>query len=1036
MRKKLIYCLLILFTASSLVNSNWTVKADGAPQASLTVQSISAGTYHMLALMSDGTVMSWGRNTSGQLGVGVTGNRDYASPVIDGNGQVLSDVVAVSAASQHSLALKRDGTVYSWGDNGMGQLGRIGATRVAGKIDGFNNKKITEISTSDSHSLALDEDGGVWSWGLNIYGQLGNGTKTSATFPVQSLASSSIKLYGIKAIAAGQFHSLALTTTNEVLAWGMNTNGQLGNGTQSSQVYPVNVIDGVNSGNLTGVKMISAKGYSSLALKTDGILWSWGDNLSGQLGRRDYPIETSARPIILPGGIPFGDVKMMEAGFQHSVAVRNDGTLWTWGSNQNVAATFQYQLGREWNEPSVAIPGQVIASEDGTPVVEAAIAVTGNAHTSILGTDGSVWSVGGNSSKALGGNRTEATIQKLAQMTLGTLAQTKWTADSARSATAGDTVQVSIQLADSAGNALNTGTDRVRMTTDFGVVGPVSYAGAGKFTASFRSERPGISKVTATINGLEVPTKLSVQVTPGAPSASASTLIATPSVVTADGTSSSILTLELKDAWGNAMSSSVPNVSLTASRGTLGPLTELSVGKYEAALTSTVADASTVSVAINEVPLGLDARVTFLSSDPDAANSVLHVEPNSLPANGENKATIVLQVYDKFGNALTQSGGDVSFLTDLGEIGSVTEAVYGVYAAEMTSRTSGKATVTAMRTGLMLGQPAEVNFVPVVTKVVFGKNQYEAMSGTSVATALTAHYWNGETKDVTKESTYSVSDSSIATINSDGLVYGQASGQITLTARFGGSETTVPVVITRRPSGGDGPGTTPGTNPGTGPGTNPNPPVKPDPSGSDPKSGNPDTKPDPGLPGAGTKQPVTYAEVSGHWAEASINKALTDGWARGYADNSFRPDQAVTRAEFVKLLINAFGYKDTGEDTEISFKDGKEIRAWARPSVTLAVKHKLISGYGDGSFQPNALLTRTEMTAIIIRALGLTLATDATTKFADDGKIPSWAKPFVAVASELGIIQGRKADLFVPKGTATRAEAIVFIGRALSARKQ
>ncbi|MFC4301983.1 invasin domain 3-containing protein [Cohnella boryungensis] len=653
--------------------------------------------------------------------------------------------------------------------------------------------------------------------------------------------------------------------------------------------------------------------------------------------------------------------------------------------------------------------------------------MAGNAHTSILRADGSVWSVGSNFSNALGGNRTETEIRKLAQLTFGTLSKTTWTADTARTTKAGDPIQVSLQLADSAGTALDIGTDRVQMEANNGVVRTVTYANEGKFVATFESERVGVSEIAATINGLRVLTKLTVQVAPGAPSASASSFYAAPTSVTADGTSSSILTLEIKDAWGNAMSSSVPNVSLTATRGILEPLTELASGKYEARLTSTEAGKSTVSVVINGVPLGLTTEVNFLSSDPDAANSVLELEPDSLPADGESKAEIVLHLYDKFGNALTQSGGDVIFATDLGEIGSVTETVYGVYSTHITSITPGKATVTAMRDGLLLGKQVEVSFVPVVSRIVFDKNRYEAVVGTSVATTVTAHYWNGETKDVTADSAYSVSDSSVATISGNGLVSGHKAGEVTLTARFGGSETTVPVVVVSNTGGGEGPGTDPGTGPGTSPGTN----VKPDPTDTNPKPDKPVPKPDPEQPGSGTKQPVTYADVAGHWAEAYINRALIDGWASGYANNSFQPNQEITRAEFVKLIVKALGYTDRDEDTTVSFKDDKDIGAWARQSIALAVKHKLISGFGDGSFRPNALISRVELTSVIVRALGLTQAADSPTKFADDKEIPAWARPFVVLASDLGIVQGRKANLFVPNGTATRAEAIVLIQRML-----
>lgn len=1054
-----------------------TASADRTDD-SLTVQSISVGTYHTLALLSDGTVMSWGRNTSAQLGVGATGNRNYASAVMETSVQPLTDVAAVSAAAQHSLALKKDGTVYSWGNNGMGQLGRTGTTNRAGRISGFNGKKIVQISTSDSHSLALDEDGNVWGWGLNMYGETGSGSTAEFTVntPVQSKASASEALGNIVAVAAGQYHSLALTESGEVLAWGMNTNGQLGDGTQSNRVYPVAVINDDGSGNLTGVKQISAKGYNSLALKTDGTLWAWGDNSKGQLGRGDYNLSTRAGSVMDKNGNIFDNVKQVAAGYLHHSAVRNDGTLWTWGSNWNLATNNdKYQLGRSWDETTVPFPGQVTETEDGSLISGVDMAAAGNTMTSVVRTDGSVWSVGGSSSLSLGGNRTGDSIQKLAQITLGSISKTNWTADAARSTVAGETTLVSIQLADQAGNVLNIGTDRVLMTADTGIVGPVTFAGEGKFTAPFRSELTGTAEITASVNGLELPAKLAVQVSSGVPSASASTLQASPNAVIADGTSSTTLTLELLDAWGNAMTASVPNVSFTATQGTLSAVTEIGLGKYEAQLTSEKAGTAAVSAAINDLPLGVSTDVTFLSGDPDAANSVFHITPVSLPANGVNEAAIALQLYDSYGNALTQSGGTVEFITNLGEISSVTETVYGVYSAQMKSLVPGKATVRAMRDDLLLAQPIEVSFVPPVTKIEFSEDRYEAEAGMPIETKVTAHYWDGATNDVTPAVAYSVSDSSIAIVSSDGVITGQKTGEVTLTAQFGGSLTTATIVITNNSNGGGtdpgtDPGTNPGTNPGTDPGTNPgaNPGTDP---GTDPGTNpgtnpganpgtNPETnpganpgtapKPDTGMkpdpvdpddpkddhpdivPEEETKNPTAYTDISGHWAEVAINRAISDGWANGYPNNEFRPNQGITRAEFVKLLVHALGYTITDHDAESSFKDAQDVGAWAHNAIAAAIKHKLIDGYSDGSFKPNTPISRTEITVIIIRASSFPPTGNSLTTFADDNRIPTWAKPYVAAASEHGIVKGRNANLFAPDSITTRAEAVVLIQRLLA----
>jgi alpha-tubulin suppressor-like RCC1 family protein len=166
---------------------------------------ISSGGHHNLAVDSDGTVWAWGFNRYGQLGNGTT-NDSYNVPV-----QVneLSSITAVAAGRDHSLALRIDGTTWAWGRNFTGQLG-IGNTKdtnIPIKIDGLD--AITAITAGGSHSLAIQYDGTVWSWGWNKYGQLGNGNNRNSRTPVQVIG-----LCEINTIAAGSSHNLATRVTS------------------------------------------------------------------------------------------------------------------------------------------------------------------------------------------------------------------------------------------------------------------------------------------------------------------------------------------------------------------------------------------------------------------------------------------------------------------------------------------------------------------------------------------------------------------------------------------------------------------------------------------------------------------------------------------------------------------------------------------------------------------------------------------------------------------------------------------------------
>ena len=236
------------------------------------VVSISSGLQHYLALKDDGTVWAWGDNSLGQLGIGSL-PYNSSTPI-----QVseLSSVVSINASYYNSMALREDGTVWAWGHNLRGVLGYDSPTDhiqfTPLQISGLNN--IIQIDMSYLHGLALKNDGTVWSWGFNNSGQLGDGTYLDRATPSQIP-----KLKNVTKISAAYNHSLALTNTGDVWSWGDNYNGQLGEGTTNEErLVPV------LAAHLKGSTDIETADIYSLAIKQDGSLWAWGYNGNGQLG--------------------------------------------------------------------------------------------------------------------------------------------------------------------------------------------------------------------------------------------------------------------------------------------------------------------------------------------------------------------------------------------------------------------------------------------------------------------------------------------------------------------------------------------------------------------------------------------------------------------------------------------------------------------------------------------------------------------------------------------------------------------------------
>lgn len=356
---------------------------------------VSAGGFQTIARRADGKLYAWGQNNWGQLGD--NSNTERTSPVLVSNGAVTTAWSKIAVGDQFAVGIRASGTttttggtLWTWGLNTSGQLGQGDSTNRSVPTQLGKDATWVAISAGKYHVLALKADGTLWAWGRNNSGQLGDLTTTIRQAPVKVGGTDKTNTATWIAFSAGGSHSLGIQKDGTLWTWGDNTSGQLGNTTANTTPVPTPT----KIGTLTYTS-VSAGGNHSMAIGTDGRLYGWGANGSGQVGNN---AGASTSTVNTPTQITEDkDWTIVAAGGLHTLAIRNGGTLWSWGANS------EGQLG-DGIGLDVAFPTRVGA--DSTWIGISA----GDNHSAGLKADNSLWTWGLNANGQLGNGRTVSSL--------------------------------------------------------------------------------------------------------------------------------------------------------------------------------------------------------------------------------------------------------------------------------------------------------------------------------------------------------------------------------------------------------------------------------------------------------------------------------------------------------------------------------------------------------------------------------------------------------------------------------------------------